>query len=179
MSGDHTKKIFIELRGPKEENLKRAITKAKKQEAILEFSTVSPIMNSYRLFKILMESEVDFVSKSENVQDIFKSVEVAGHIRRYARWKKNRREYKEREYDKDKMHTLSGLGSMALKSKYNQFAKELKPILAEIEKDGALTYKSIAQQLNDRGIFNRRGNPWSWITVRYMKKRIEELDLDS
>jgi DNA invertase Pin-like site-specific DNA recombinase len=63
----------------------------------------------------------------------------------------------------------------ALKSEADRFARNVAPIIREIEKSGVSSARSIAKALDARGIATPRGGAWSGVQVSAIKHRTEPL----
>jgi DNA invertase Pin-like site-specific DNA recombinase len=59
----------------------------------------------------------------------------------------------------------------ALKSEADRFARNVAPIIREIEKSGVSSARSIAKALDARGIATPRGGAWSGVQVSAIKHR--------
>ena len=53
----------------------------------------------------------------------------------------------------------------------DDFARNVKPIIADIQRAGVTTYAAIAEALNNRGIMSRRGGAWHASSVRNITMR--------
>ncbi len=62
----------------------------------------------------------------------------------------------------------------ALRAQAGARAKDLEPILADIEKQGIRSHKGIAMELNEREIPSPRGRAWNEIQVARVRSRLKE-----
>jgi hypothetical protein len=64
----------------------------------------------------------------------------------------------------------------ARQSRSDAFAREMRPIFAELEAQGIVTYYALARTLNERKIPSARGGLWTGVRVKWLLKRIAGFD---
>ena len=72
----------------------------------------------------------------------------------------------------------AGQGGVALRAAVShnadQFAKDLAPVIADLQSQGITTLRAIAEELTRRGILTRQGGRWHVSTVRNLMLRIDQ-----
>jgi DNA invertase Pin-like site-specific DNA recombinase len=64
----------------------------------------------------------------------------------------------------------------ARQSRADAFAREMRPIFAELKAQGIVTYYALARTLNKRKIPSARGGLWTGVRVKWLLKRIAGFD---
>ena len=62
--------------------------------------------------------------------------------------------------------------SASIKIDADRFAKNVAPIIREIQSSGVTSHRAIARSLNSRGIATARGSEWTAVQVASILRRV-------
>ena len=158
--------------------LAEALTRCRKEKAILIIATLDRLARNVHFISGLMESKVPFVAA-----DMPDAKPFELHIRA-AMAEEERRRISERT--KAALAALKGrgvqLGNPRLdqindrrRRRADEYAGAMAPVIAQIRAEGYTTVESIRDELNRRGVPAAKGGVWHLRTVHRLVKRIERI----
>jgi DNA invertase Pin-like site-specific DNA recombinase len=68
---------------------------------------------------------------------------------------------------------VRGRAVASVKADADRFAKNVAPIIREIQSNGIASHRAIARSLNSRGIATARGGEWTAVQVGSILRRVE------
>lgn len=172
---------FVEVESGKRADrpeLIKAIALAKKNKARLVIAKLDRLSRNVAFIANLMDSGVDFVAcdmPEANKLTIHILAAVAEHEREMIsqRTKAALQAAKARGVKLGSPIPEKGsrAGLSRIRASADQFARNILPVVREIEGAGVKTYRGIAKALNARGIQTARGGEWHPATVRNLMTR--------
>ena len=79
--------------------------------------------------------------------------------------------------NRSNIHEAGHIGRASAKDAAAQFAANVLPVVASIQKSGITTLAGIADALNGRGVRTARGGRWHVSTVMYLLRRSTDFGL--
>ena len=77
-----------------------------------------------------------------------------------------------------RLEQARGQAVASLKADADRFARNVAPIIAEIERSGVTSLRGIAKALDARGVATSRGGAWSGVQVEAIKSRAYRRDVE-
>jgi DNA invertase Pin-like site-specific DNA recombinase len=165
----------------KRPELEKALTACKRQKAKLVIAKLDRLSRNLAFIATLMESGVEFVAVDNphaNKLTIHILAAVAQHEREMIaqRTKDALRAAKARGVvlGNPKLAAVRDRAVASLKADADRFAKNVAPIIREIQSSGVASHRGIAKSLNARGVSTARGGKWTAVQVASIVRRVGE-----
>jgi DNA invertase Pin-like site-specific DNA recombinase len=172
---------FVEVESGKRNDrpqLAAALAACKKQRAKLVIAKLDRLSRNVHFISGLMDAGVEFVAcdmPHANRLTIHILAAVAEHEREAisARTKAALAAAKDRGavLGNPRLEQARGQAVASLKADADRFARNVAPIIAEIERSGVTSARAIARALDARGVATPRGGNWSGVQVEAVKSR--------
>ena len=73
---------------------------------------------------------------------------------------------------KSRLEELRGPGAASLKADADKFARNIAPVIRDIQSSGIASHRGIARVLNARGVATARGGEWTAVQIGSIVKRV-------
>ena len=157
----------------------RALAVCKRQKAKLVIAKLDRLSRNLAFIATLMESGVEFVAVDNphaNKLTIHILAAVAQHEREMIaqRTKDALQAAKARGVvlGNPKLDHVRDRAVASLKADADRFAKNVAPIIREIQSSGVASHRGIARALNSRGVATARGGEWTAVQVGAILRRV-------
>jgi DNA invertase Pin-like site-specific DNA recombinase len=159
--------------------LENALAACKRQKAKLVIAKLDRLSRNLAFIATLMESGVEFVAVDNphaNKLTIHILAAVAQHEREMIaqRTRDALQAAKARGVvlGNPKLADVRNRGVASLKADAHRFAKDVAPIIREIQSSGVTSHRGIAWSLNARGVNTARGGEWTAVQVGSILQRV-------
>ena len=173
---------FIEVESGKRNKrpeLEKALAVCKRQKAKLVIAKLDMLSRNLAFIATLMDSGVEFVAVDNphaNKLTVHILAAVAQHEREMIaqRTKDALQAAKARGVvlGNPKLDTVRDRAVASVKADADRFAKNVAPIIREIQSTGVASHRGIARSLNSRGIATARGGDWTAVQVGSILRRV-------
>jgi len=173
---------FIEVESGKRNKrpeLEKALAVCKRQKAKLVIAKLDRLSRNLAFIATLMDSGVEFVAVDNphaNKLTVHILAAVAQHEREMIaqRTKDALQAAKARGVvlGNPKLDTVRDRAVASVKADADRFAKNVAPIIREIQSTGVASHRGIARSLNSRGIATARGGDWTAVQVGSILRRV-------
>ena len=163
----------------KRPELEKALAVCKRQKAKLVIAKLDRLSRNLAFIATLMDSGVEFVAVDNphaNKLTVHILAAVAQHEREMIaqRTKDALQAAKARGavLGNPKLDTVRDRAVASVKADADRFAKNVAPIIREIQSTGVASHRGIARSLNSRGIATARGGDWTAVQVGSILRRV-------
>jgi len=163
----------------KRPELEKALAVCKRQKAKLVIAKLDRLSRNLAFIATLMDSGVEFVAVDNphaNKLTVHILAAVAQHEREMIaqRTKDALQAAKARGVvlGNPKLDTVRDRAVASVKADADRFAKNVAPIIREIQSTGVASHRGIARSLNSRGIATARGGDWTAVQVGSILRRV-------
>ena len=173
---------FIEVESGKRNKrpeLEKALAVCKRQKAKLVIAKLDRLSRNLAFIATLMDSGVEFVAVDNphaNKLTVHILAAVAQHEREMIaqRTKDALQAAKARGVvlGNPKLDAVRDRAVASVKADADRFAKNVAPIIREIQSTGVASHRAIARSLNSRGIATARGGVWTAVQVGSILRRV-------
>ena len=173
---------FIEVesgKGNKRPELVKALAACKRQKARLVIAKLDRLSRNLAFIATLMDSGVEFVAVDNphaNKLTIHILAAVAQHEREMIaqRTKDALQAAKARGVviGNPRLADVRDRAVASVKTDADRFAKNVAPIIREIQSTGVASHRGIARSLNARGVATARGGEWTAVQVGSILQRV-------
>jgi DNA invertase Pin-like site-specific DNA recombinase len=163
----------------KRPELEKALSVCKRQKAKLVIAKLDRLSRNLAFIATPMDSGVEFIAVDNphiNKLTVHILAAVAQHEREMIaqRTKAALQAGKARGVvlGNPKLHAVRDRAVTSVKSDADRFAKNVAPIIREIQSSGVTSHRGIARSLNSRGAATARGREWTAVQVRSILQRV-------
>lgn len=154
--------------------LKEAMDACRRERALLVIAKLDRLARSVRLISGLMDSGVEFVAV-DNPHANRLMLHLLAAFAEHEREEISRRTRAALAAAKSRGIILGQFGArLALVNcaAANAFSRRMAPLIADIDPDGNLPLRQLAEILNTRGVMTRENREWSRMSVSRLRKRL-------